>query len=185
MNIQTEDLYGHDAIDMVLNNENEECYVLDALIDAQTALGHPLGLRKIFSAINSARNNYEYCPKVSKVLQSAFDPQMLGEETNEVLHYCITKDAVAAMRAVLGHPLVDIDARNRSGLTPLHFASQSGSIASVVTLLESGAALELECGSFDFAKNKRGRTALCLAAEAKREKIMQLVRHLYVCFILI
>ena len=82
------------------------------------------------------------------------------------LHFAARQGSTECLRLLLAHPHLDVDALTHRGLTALHMASNKGFDACVVSLIEAGAAIDLEgpggMGALHCCANK-GHTA-CVRA---------------------
>jgi len=73
----------------------------------------------------------------------------------------------AGMQSLLKQPGIDVNARNRYGITPLQFAIKNGHTEIVAMLLDAGADVN--------TKNNDGHTALILASENEHTEIVAML----------
>ncbi|XTI93556.1 hypothetical protein V2W45_1432693 [Cenococcum geophilum] len=84
-----------------------------------------------------------------------------------LLSYAAERGHEAVVKLLLDTKKVDIDSKDKDGLTPLSWAANDGHESVVKLLLKDGAELETE--------GKNGRTPLSLAAENGHETVVQLL----------
>ncbi|KAF2112296.1 ankyrin repeat-containing domain protein [Lophiotrema nucula] len=129
----------------------------------------------LFGAIHASKDNhlscvafdilYE-CPSMSWYQVPGHQVRRHDGET--ILHNSAKKDAVAALKQILLHPNLDVDALNDLGLTALHNACQWASNECVELLIERGANMEIQTQFPELNTTTLHYTALGFLIKAKR-----------------
>lgn len=108
---------------------------------------------------------------VTALLQNGANINLSDRDGDTPLHVAVGRHEYEIMTALLNFSRVDVNAKNRFNVTPLHIAAEEGCSVFVATLLERGADVSV--------RNMLQYTPMCLAAKMGHKDVVEIIlRHL-------
>jgi ankyrin repeat protein len=140
LNIQSQDIYGDTALSIAVKDRAVDIHATKTILKQNDRSCIQIDQSLNFLAIEASSFNND-CSKISELLVYGFEGARQNSDGSTLLHHCVIRGATAALRLLVTYPDIDIEIRNREGLTPLQLASKIGSIGCLNILCGAGASV--------------------------------------------